>query len=367
MAGRRGHRGFGWIRKLPSGRYQASFTAPSGKRVTAPSTFAAKEDAEGWLARRRNEIADGEWSPGRAKRAPAPTLEEYARAWLERRNLKPRTREHYGIILDKFIIPTFGPVRIRDITPEDVAQWYHALGRETGATYRSHAYGVLRTICNTAVREEVLTTNPCKVERTGAKRLTDVPPPTVNELRVMVANMPENLRAAVLVAAWAGLRFGELFELRRRDVDLNAGVIHVRRAVTRVGGEAVVGQPKTFAGRRDVNIPPHVVEPLRDHLREHAQVGRDGLVFPGPNGAHMAPRDLYRYWWPARQAADRPDVRWHDLRHFSATMAARSGATVRELQSRLGHSTAQAALRYQHASSERDAAIAARLSELAGE
>ena len=79
----------------------------------------------------------------------------------------------------------------------------------------------------------------------------------------------------------------------------------------------------------------------------------------------MAPATLYKVFYPARTAAGRPDLRWHDLRHTGAVLAAQTGATLAELMGRLGHTTPGAAMRYQHAAADRDAEIARRLSELA--
>jgi integrase len=104
---------------------------------------------------------------------------------------------------------------------------------------------------------------------------------------------------------------------------------------------------------------------LKAHLRDHAQVGRDGLIFPAHNGGHLAPATLYRVFYPARAAACRPDLRFHDLRHTGAVLAAATGATLAELMARLGHSTPGAAMRYQHAAQERDKVIAEALSKLA--
>jgi integrase len=89
------------------------------------------------------------------------------------------------------------------------------------------------------------------------------------------------------------------------------------------------------------------------------------LLFPAAHGGHMAPSSLHAVYKPAREAAGRPDLRFHDLRHTGAVLAAATGATLAELMARLGHSTAGAALRYQHAAAERDKVIAAALSELA--
>jgi integrase len=169
----------------------------------------------------------------------------------------------------------------------------------------------------------------------------------------------------ILLAAWCALRFGELAELRRRDIDATHAVIHVRRGVTRTKGARIVGGPKSEAGKRDVAIPPHLMPMVKSHLRDHAQIGRDGLVFPARHGGHMAPATLYRVFYPARDAAGRPDLRFHDLRHTGAVLAAATGATLAELMARLGHSTAGAALRYQHAAAERDKVIAEALSKLA--
>lgn len=148
-----------------------------------------------------------------------------------------------------------------------------------------------------------------------------------------------------MLGGWCALRFGELAALRRCDLDLKTGVVHVRQAVTTVRGQTLVGEPKSDAGRRTVTIPPHIVPVLRDHMKQHATFGREGLVFPAASGeGYLAVSTLHKVFDRAKVKAGRPDVRVHDLRHFGAIMAARSGATLGELQQRLGHSTAQAAI-----------------------
>jgi len=111
------------------------------------------------------------------------------------------------------------------------------------------------------------------------------------------------------------------------------------------------------------------IDALRAHLGTHAQPGRDGLLFPAarPAGKPGAGNPCYRVFYRAREIAGRPDLRWHDLRHTGAVLAASTGATLAELMGRLGHSTPQAALRYQHAALGRDQAIAVALSALASE
>jgi integrase len=117
---------------------------------------------------------------------------------------------------------------------------------------------------------------------------------------------------------------------------------------------------------RDVAIPPHLLPALRDHLVDHTEPGPDSLLFPAESGGdrHLQPSTLARRYYKARDAAGRPDLRFHDLRHSGATLAASAGATLAELMGRLGHSTPAAALRYQHAAQGADARIAAALSKL---
>jgi integrase len=141
--------------------------------------------------------------------------------------------------------------------------------------------------------------------------------------------------------------------------------LHIRRGVVRVDGEVVVSGPKTAGSVRTVAIPPHLKPVLRDHLAHHAQPGRDGLVFPARGGGYLAESTLRKVYHPARAKAGREDLAWHHLRHTGAVLAAATGATLAELMARLGHSTPQAAMRYQHAASDRDVVIAAALSDLA--
>ncbi|MDQ2755496.1 MAG: site-specific integrase [Actinomycetota bacterium] len=209
--------------------------------------------------------------------------------------------------------------------------------------------------------------NPCAIRGAGVlRRRREIRPASIPELADLVEATPDRLRAAVVLASWCGLRFGEVFELRRGDVDLETGTVHIRRAVVRIDRQEVVGRPKSEAGVRAVAVPPHVQPSLEDHLEHHVGRARGALLFTTPSGEYWTHGNFYKSAWiPARAAAHRPDLRFHDLRHTSAVLAAQSGATLAELMARLGHSTSAAAMRYQHAAAGRDAEIAAALSRMA--
>lgn len=370
MAGKVNRRGFGYVRRLPSKMYQASYIGPDLARHAALKTFETKADAEAWLSAERILIAADGWTPPKLRRALTEakrpiTFAAYSAVWIKDRDLKPRTREHYQALLDKQL-KTWDALPINEIRPEMVRTWHTSMNPKHPTT-RAHAYSLLRGILTTATSDGLLPANPCHIRGAGTtKRVSKTKVLSLDELAALVAAMPEKYKAMTLLAAWTALRFGELIELRRKDIDLKAGVIRVRRGAIRANGQVIVGTPKSEEGVRDVNIPPHLVPMLKEHMSKSISGGKDGLLFPARHGGTLAPSTLYKSFYPARAKAGRPDLRWHDLRHTAGTMAAQTGATLAELMARLGHSTPTAALRYQHAAEGRDAQIAKALSAMVG-
>lgn len=351
---------------LPSGGFRARFTY---KGVRYTDSFDTPRQAAAWIQRTRSELAAGtyldpvtELPPGVV---PVPTFKEYAAQWLERRDLKPRTRAEYARLLTH--TSALDPLPLDQIDRAAVRDWYEAM--QTGDTARRHRYALVRSILATAVDEELIAVNPAKV--TGATKvkrrpLGDLPDPA--QVHVLAAAMPSpKYRVLTLLSAWCGLRFGEATELRRKDILLDTDgtplAVKVRRGVTHLKGQTVIGTPKSSAGVRDITIPPHIRPEVQDYL-DSLPKSPERLLFPGSRtGEHLKPSSLYRPFYRARAKAGVPSLRWHDLRHFSATTAAQHGATLAELQARLGHSTVTAAMRYQHAARDRDAAIAEAMSQ----
>lgn len=369
MPNSKGHkRAFGTVRKLPSGRYQARYTTPDGRQVGAkrangdPLTFETKTDAEGWLSLRHSDVLRGEWLP--APKAPTASFGEYADAWLAGRQLAPRTRELYRRLLTNHLKPRFGEVALSAISKPDVRAWHSGL--KCGRTAKAHAYQLLRTVCGTAVVDDLIASNPCQIRGAGqTKRARKITIPTSAEVATITEAMPAGWRLMVTLAATCGVRFGEATELRRGDVDPRSDVLRIRRGVTRITGERVVGSPKSAAGVRDVAIPPHVLPAVRAHLKEHVGSGRDALLFPSDAGVQLNESTFRRHWYAARAAAGRTDLRFHDLRHAANMAAAAAGADLPQLMARMGHSSPGAALVYLHTAADRDRQIAKRMSELA--
>ena len=380
----RERRNFGQIQQLRSGRLQARYKI-DGRLFLAPVTFESRSDASAWLTMRHAELLEHRWKPAPPLEPSKVPFLHYADAWLADRELGPRTRSEYRKIIDGRLA-WFAKYNLDQISPGTVKTWWQAQGTKY-PTARRRAYDLLHAILDTATRPDedtdappVLAVNPARLTaktlRADAPKLRiRIHPATLAELRTITDAMPERYWAMVALAAWCAPRFGELTELRRKDVviirDGNGvpagGALHITRAVVWTDPDtSVVKEPKTEAGIRDVAIPPHVLPVLDAHLNTWVDNKPDALLFPAvASGGHMKHGALYKVFRRARVVAGRPDLRWHDLRHTGATMAAQAGATLAELMNRLGHSDVRAALIYQHATADRDTELARKLSEMA--
>jgi integrase len=354
-------RRFGSVRKLPSGRYQASFIGPSGKRQTAPDTFRTKAEAGRWLAEAETDLARGTWVDERLGRE---TFGNYARGWLrDNPKIGPKWRQTCLRNLRLHLAPLDG-VPLRGVTPMVAREWHAAALRGSGGrTSIAQSYRFLRAVMNAAVREGAVPRNPCQIPGAGSDRAKERPVATPAEIAAFVEAITPRYRAAVLLAAWCGLRRGEVVGLGVDDVDLAAGTVRVRRnRVELDGGEAFDADPKTDAGKRTIAVPPHVLPFLREHAEQWAGKER---FFVGRDGATMRGNAISQAFGRARARVGMDEFTFHDLRHTGQTLAASTGATLKDLMKRLGHASTVAAYRYMHAVDGRDAEIASALSDLA--
>ncbi|MGH8836053.1 MAG: tyrosine-type recombinase/integrase, partial [Actinomycetes bacterium] len=355
-------RRFGYIRKLPSGRYQASYVGPSGRRVPAPETFRTRGDAGRWLALVQADMERGTWVDDRLSRE---TFGEYARRWLrDHPKLGPRWRETCLRNLRLHLAP-LDEIPLRAITPSSVREWHAAACRgKGGRTSIAQSYRFMRAALNTAVRDGAITKNPCQIPGAGADRAKERPIASVAQVVALVDAITPRYRAAVLIAAWCGLRRGEIISLHREDVDLDTGTLRIRRNRVELleTPEAFDGDPKTEAGKRTVTIPPHVLPFLEEHMTRYA--GRE-RVFVGRDGSPMRGDAVRQAFTRARTKVGMTGFTFHDMRHTGQTLAAATGATLKDLMRRLGHASPAAAQRYLHTVDGRDAEIAAALSQLA--
>jgi integrase len=353
----------GNVRQLPSGRWQVRVLDQAAGKHVSVGTYATKQDANAALAQAVADQSRGAWVAPEKGRV---TVGTYAAEWIERHpTLAPRTRELYRSLLRLHIAPHLGDAAIGSLTTASVRRWHATLHTQRSATTAAKAYRLLRTVCSTAVEDGVLAVNPCQVKGAGVERSAERPIATVAEVAALADAVPPRFRAMVLLAAWTGLRFGELTALERGDLDLLHGTVSVTKSRQRLDdGGSVVGPPKSAAGHRVVSIPPPLLPELEQHLAAYVGADRRAVVFTGERGAPLDRPRWHIVWAKARTEVGRPDLRFHDLRHTGNTLAAATGASTRELMARMGHASPRAALIYQHATRDRDQAIAAALGEL---
>ncbi len=374
---------FGQLDKRASGRYRARYADPTGAVTdtgrpvlySAPHTFTTLTDARAWLAAERAKIERGEWeSPddAKARQEAADALKFYAYAieHIDTRvnsrgdRLKPSTRANYRLLLEG-PLKQFHDVPLHKITPADVRKWNSAQLETGHKTQTARAYLLLKSVLATAVADGHIAANPCQIKG-AAKASTGkrIEPPTDAELHIITATIDPRLTLMVEVAAWGGLRWGELTELRRGDLTFQGDtvVLAIARAVTYTKADGfTIGPPKSVAGIRDVALPHTLTAPLRAHLAT-LDPRDETLLFPAMKDPteHFNAGSFSKFWRAAREAAGRPDMPFHALRHYGLTRYAMAGATTRELLDRAGHNDITTALRYQHAAG-RDAELAARM------
>jgi integrase len=416
MPNKEGHRRFGNIRRLPSGRYQVRYPGPDGRLRSHPQTFDRKGDAERALSLIEAQIISGEWTdPQRGK----ARLGDYARDWITQRpGLRVRTVDFYRWLLARHIEPYLGDVPIGKLSTQAVREWRsRLLAHGVSPTMTAKAYRLLRAVLMTAVEEDkILPRNPCRIRGAGSETAPERPVLTVAqvfELAELVGSRPvgnvrllagggyrlrfqrhgqmhtapgvylsrsdaeralwamtldgradcnhdRRYRALVLLATFASLRWGEVIALRRCDIDLDAGTVRVRAAYAeRSNGEIILGPPKSKASRRIVGIPRVILPELRHHLAVFANADPGALAFPGAKGGPLRRGNFNRSasWPQAVAAIGAPGLHFHDLRHTGNTFAAASGAGLRDLMARMGHDSERAALIYQHEARGADAAI----------
>ena len=269
-------------------------------------------------------------------------------------------------MLARHLVPFFGNRAVADIREAHVRRWRREL-LDSGASPTSvaKAYRLMKAIMTTAVDDGIVQRNPCRVRGAGQDRSPERPVLSVGEVVALVDVMPERYGALVLLAAFGSLRWGELAALRRCDIDPEYGTVRVERSLTELPGGYLFGPPKSAAGKRVVVVPAVIRPALAHHLATFTASQPDALVFTSPTAAPLRDGNFRRRVWnPALAQAGLPGTHFHDLRHTGNTLTATTGASLRELMDRMGHSSPRAALIYLHGSDARQRAIADGLSRL---
>lgn len=204
-------RTFGTVRKLPSGRYQARYPEPDGVMRLASERFTTSRDADDWLAEKRTEIRRGDWQNPDAE---AVDFREYALLWVKERRLSQTTEELYHRLLRLHILPAFEGLDLDQITPPRVRSWRSERLDTTGAeTTVAKSYRLLKAILETAVEDELIRRNPCRIRGAGKETAAERPVATVDQVDALADVLGPRWRPMVFLGAYGPLRPEEQAEL----------------------------------------------------------------------------------------------------------------------------------------------------------
>jgi len=327
-------------------------------------TFTTKQLAELQVSRITFAIESGNFAKQAATRigdldSKTATLRELAEHWRETRlrkgqTLAATTLQEYERLVNNVLAP-FADMPVRGITAGQIEKWWKPEHRRA-PNQASKAYKHLKTLTDYALKRRWITESPCQIEGATSYRPASRPEiPSREQVEIMVRESPEPFNVVVSLAAWGGLRKGEIFALKRKDVVFEKVEgetwvsVRVERAVTWVDRAAFEKMPKTEGSVRTVTLPPELAPVLKGHLKSVAAYP-DALLFerrPG-SGEHWLEFQMNPLWRAVRDAAGFTG-RFHSLRAFAGTMFAQTGATTFETMDRLGHRNIKTAMAYQRA------------------
>ncbi|MDO8616485.1 MAG: site-specific integrase [Dehalococcoidia bacterium] len=288
------------------------------------------------------------------------TTEEFLQRWLEdyaKGNTAPRTHERYSQIVRHHLVPAFGMIPLAGLRPQHIQAYYSEArqegrvdGRDGGLSAQTvlHHHRVLREALHHAVRWQLLARNPAdavEAPRPPRHEMHVLTPDGVQ--RLLAACKDPDLHAIIFVAVATGLREGELLALRWSKVDLNGGSVHITRTLQYVAGQGLLfGEPKTSRSRRRVSLSRDTAALLSEHRRRQLErrlalgpgYEDQDLVFAGPAGKPIPPYSVSQRFATLVRAASIGPLRFHDLRHTSATLMLSAGVHPKIVSERLGHS-----------------------------
>lgn len=330
-------------------------------------TFTTQKDARRFKYRLEGDLAAGRWiDPSAAQISVRQWVGEWQPSLVD---LRESTRARLDSVVRTHVLPEWGDAALSGVSNAEVRAWaarLHASGLSPSSVRK--AVFALRRILDAAVADRRLTHNaaenvPLPVEEPGEQRYLDA-----DQVAALAEAIEPRFAAMVLVAAYGGLRFGELAALRRDRVDLLRGRVRVTETLADVNGELTFGPTKTRKGRRSVPLPRRTTEALGEHLATYAGARPDALVFTGQGGQPLRRAPFRQVWWlPAVAAAGLEGVTFHDLRHTYVSLLIAAGANVKEVSTWAGHSSVAFTLdRYGHLYDEADEDMPDRLDAMLG-
>lgn len=275
------------------------------------------------------------------------TVEQYLNKWIKvyASELEETTRQLYQMYIDVHIVPEIGPLKIKSLKPMRIQEFYN--GKLESKSLSSNTVGKLHTFLNrafkSAMKDRIIKYNPCDgVNKPKKKKYS---PPVLDEngfynlLAVVKGTFDE---VCILLAGACGLRRGEIFGLRLTDIDIKNNKISIVETVVRFNDKWIIKPPKNETSQRTIIVPEFVIEVLNNYLTSLK-------VVPERICGKFKPDAYSKHFKKLLSDNDLPHIRFHDLRHFNATIMLNYGVPDKIASGRLGHSQVQTTREiYQH-------------------
>ena len=357
------------------------------KKLTGPSKSAVVKRGKEFLDQIQK--AREAYLAEQAKAAPlANWLDEWLTSYVQP-CVKIKTFERYRCSINNHILPYIGQIPLDQLTAEDVQKMLNGLLESGGEDNKglsprtvNAARRTLKTALDKALHLRKIPYNPVeatKAFRTDRAQISILSRPDAKKLLAAAKEYEQNAYIAVLLALSTGMRIGEIFGLLWENIDSTGKKLYVRQSlVTTNHGYRMEPSPKTKAGHRQIELPDHCVEALRDHQKwQEAQKAEWlnkwcnlGLVVTNSNGSYRDP-NYFSYVIFKRLlnlAGIKEGIRFHDLRHTHATWLLEKGVNPKVVAERLGHSSIRITLdTYSHVIQGMQQTAAAKLGEIAAE
>ena len=356
--------GMGTITPRADGRFTVSLSAgrnANGKRLHPSTTCRTEAEAVAKLQEMR-----GAASAGLDFSRDGATVAELAKEWLDdcaARNLEAKTIRYYRQMVELYIVPSLGSVRVSRLDTKTLQQFFNKKGKTglSACTVR-HIRAASRNMLNLAVSWKMIGANPVtgtRPPKTEKKAATTM---ELDEARRLIAAVAsERYGAFFAVMVGCGLRPGEGRGLRWKDVSLAAdgrsGTITVNQQIQKVAGSYQITPPKTDAGTRTIPLAPFVVAALlrrrEEQKAEREVAARYGIVFPkewshlvftGEEGLPYSERYVVRKFHALQERIGNQPIRLYDLRHTCASILLSQNVPIKVVQEVMGHADAATTL-----------------------
>ena len=346
-------KGEGSIYRNKDGFWTGAVTLPNGKRRVKRSK--SQGIVKDWLLVERKKLSDGIFTPD-----DRITLSSFLGRYLDeycKRRLRSTTFAGYKRVIEDHIIPELGSIRLSKLRPDQIN---HLLSEKLKAglsnRFVEYTHGILKRSLNVALKWGLIQKNPATMVTPPKPSYQITRTWSMDEVKTFLTILKGDRWAAIyFLGAGVGMRKGEILGLAMSSVDLDKGYLMVTQTLQLVNGKLQLLEPKTQKSRRMIVLPDFVKDALRIHLVRRETLSQkpswkeSGLVFTTDLGTPISPRNLVRHFKSKIDEAGLPDIRFHDLRHGTASLLLERNVHPKLVSELLGHSSVNLTLNtYSH-------------------